>query len=97
MGGECPVVTIPTEIYRLPTYSYIFCVIRTPAQQFTLGSPISLTQIPLKARTLDEYEAAEILLSLFSTQLKTLHLPFEDHSMDVDPEIQAPSLAGYYN
>ena len=55
------------------------------AQQSTLGSPISLSQNPLKPRTLDEYEAAESLLSLFSTPLKSLRLPFEDHNMDVDP------------
>ena len=59
------------------------------AQEFTLGSPISFSQNPLKARTQDEYEAAESLLSLFSTPLKSLHLPFEDHNMDVD---RAPSL-----
>lgn len=71
-------------------------MIRTPAQQFTLGSPISLSQIPLKTRTLDEYEAAETLLSLFSTPLKGLLLPFEDHNMDsdVNMEIPAPSLDG---
>ena len=79
------------EIYHLLTYSYtIFCVIRSsPAQQFTLGSPISFSQNPLKAHTLDEYEAAESLLSLFSTPLKSLRLPFEDQNMDVD---LAPSL-----
>ena len=67
-------------------------MIRSPAQQFsefTLGSPISFSQNPLKARTLDEYEAAESLLSLFSTPLKSLRLPFEDQNMDVD---LAPSL-----
>ena len=31
---------------------------------------------------------------LFSTSLKSLRLPFENHNMDVDLEIQAPSLAG---
>ena len=56
----------------------------SPAQQFKLGSPISFSQNPLKARTLDEYEAAESLLSLFSTPLKSLRLPFEDQNMDVD-------------
>ena len=35
----------------------------------------------------------EQLNLLFSTSLKSLHLPFEDHK-DVDLEIQAPSLAG---
>ena len=88
MGGECPVVTIPLEIYHFPIYSYIFRVIRTPAQRFTLGSPISLSPIPLKSCTLDEYEAAESLLSLFTAPLKSLHLPFEDDNMDVALEIQ---------
>jgi hypothetical protein len=64
-----------------------------PAQQCTLGSPISLSQVPPKVPTLDESEAAETLLSLFSTRLKSVHLPFDDHNMDINFEIQAPSVS----
>jgi hypothetical protein len=63
-GGNFPVIIIPSEIYRLTTDSYVFRVIRTPAQQCTLNSSISLS---LKTPTLNKSEAAETLF-LFSTR-----------------------------
>jgi hypothetical protein len=70
------------------TSSYLFRVNRTPAQQYTLRSPISLPRVPLKCPTLYESEAAEALLSLFSPRLGTLDLPDYDYTMDVNSEIQ---------
>ena len=67
-------------------------VIRT-AQQYTLGSPISLSRMPLKAPSLDESEAAETLLSLFSVRLESPVMQFEDYIMDIDSEIQPPTLS----
>ena len=66
-----------------------FYVVRTPAPEYTLRSPISLSRIPLKAPTQHECEAAETLLSLFSPGLESLLLPNESYSMDV--EVQAPT------
>ena len=64
-------------------------MVRTPAPEYTLCSPISLSRIPLKAPTQHECEAAETLLSLFSPRLESLLLPNESYSMDV--EVQAPT------
>ena len=66
-----------------------FYVVRTPAPEYTLCSPISLSRIPLKAPTQHECEAAKTLLSLFSPRLESLLLPNESYSMDV--EVQAPT------
>jgi hypothetical protein len=58
-------------------------VVRTPAPEYTLCSPISLSQIPLKAHTQHKYEAAEALLSLFSSRFESLVQPNESYNMDV--------------
>ena len=68
-------------------FLYLLCYQYSPAIHSWFSHLIFSN--PLKACTLDEYEAAESLLSLFSIPLKGLRLPFEDHNMDVDP---APSL-----
>ena len=87
---------IPLKIYRLTSYSYLFHVNRTPAHQYTLRSPISLSRVPLKcptSPTVYESEAAEALLSLFSPRLGTLGLPLDDDcTMAVDSEIQDLTL-----
>jgi hypothetical protein len=62
---------------------------RTPAQPYTLRSPISLSRVPLKCPTLHESEAAVALLSLFSPRLGTLDLPNDDYTMNVGSEVQA--------
>ena len=54
-------------------------VVRTPALEYTLCSPISLSQIPLKAPTQHESEAAKALLSLFSSHLENLIQPNESY------------------
>ena len=82
----------------MDTYSYIFRAIRTPLaltaqQQYNLGSPISFFRIPPKAPTMDESEAAETLLSLFSVRHESPALEIEDYDMDIDLEIQAPTPA----
>jgi hypothetical protein len=62
-----------------------------------LGSPFLLSRIPLKAPTLDESEAAETLLSLFSIRLQipvpasALRRHIEDYNMHIDYKIQAPT------
>ena len=68
-----------------------FYVVRTPAPEYTLRSPISLSQIPLKAPTAHECEAAEILLSLFFPRLESLLLPNESYSMDVEVQATTPN------
>ena len=66
-------------------------VVRTPAPEYNLRSPISLSRIPLKAPTQHESEAAEALLSLFSSRLESLVQPNESYNMDVMSEVQAPT------
>ena len=70
-------------------------MIRTPAafQEYPLGSPISLSRIPLKAPTPHESEAAEALLGLFSSRIKIFE-PTEDHNMDtVDSDSALTNLS----
>ena len=66
--------------------------IRTPAasssEQFILGSPISSSHVSLKAHTLCESEAADVLLSLCSPRFKSLPAAVDDNAV-VDYNIQA--------
>jgi hypothetical protein len=60
--------------------------IRTPAasHQFALGSPISLSRVPLR-----DSEAADVLLSLFAPRFESL-VPSVDDYMVVDSDIYNP-------
>lgn len=67
-------------------------MVRTPAPKYTLHSPISPSQIPPKAPTQHESEAAKALLTLFSSHLKSLVQSSESYNMDVNVrlEVQGP-------
>jgi hypothetical protein len=73
-------------------WSFGFRVIRTPARDYILLSPISLFCQPREAPSAEEFEAAVVLLSLSALSRADKMTPMNDEMLvDLEPQSPLPS------